>query len=311
MRVLVTGGSGYLGSAVVRHLLAAGHHVGAVVRRAEAGLPGDVELHHGDVLDADTLPPAVRGVDAVVHLAAITRLRESFAQPSRYYRLNVGGTANLLEALGAAAASKAMVPRFVFASTGGVYGAPEQQPISEDTPPNPANPYADSKLAAERLIGWQVATGSLAAATLRVFNIAGADHGHADPDDTRLIPCAVAAAAGDVPHLDLYGAGTDVRDYVHVSDVARAFVAAVEAVEPGKYDVFNVGATPASAADVVNVVAEVSGKKVPVVHHPAHAGEAPELRADTSRIRRELSWQPRSSELLQIVSDQWSAARGA
>lgn len=307
MRVLVTGGSGYLGKAVVRTLLAAGHHVGVLVHRTEAGLPGDAEPHHGDLLDPDTLLPAVRGADAVVHLAAITRVRESIAHPARYYRLNVGGTANLLEALGAAAASKTMVPRFVFASTGSVYGAQVQQPIDERVVPQPANPYTASKFAGEQLVGWQAATGLLAAASLRIFNVAGADSGHGDTDDTRLIPCAVAAAAGRIPRVDVYGDGSAVRDYVHVSDVARAFLSALEAVAPGVHDVFNVGATAASTNDVIEAVAEAAGARVPVQHHPPHPGELHELRSDSSLIRRRLDWMPQRSAIARIAADQWAA----
>jgi UDP-glucose 4-epimerase len=308
VRVLVTGASGYLGSAVVRQLLEADHHVGVLVHRAEPRHPDDVEFHHGDVLDPASLPPAVRGVDAVVHLAALTRVRESFEQPARYYRANVGGSANLLEALDGAASSRGIRPRLVLASTGSVYGTPQRQPIGEDTPPDPQNPYADSKVATERLVGWQAAQGSLAAATLRIFNIAGADHGVADPEETRIIPRVAAAALGRIPQVDVYGDGTAIRDYVHVSDVASAFTAALEYVEAGRHDVFNVGATPASVIDILRTAADITGVRVPVVHHAAHPGEAAELRADTGRIRQRLSWSPSRSGLRRIIEDQMHGA---
>lgn len=206
MLVLVTGASGYLGRAVVGCLAAAGHHVRPLA---------------GDLLAPDSLAPAVAGVDAVIHLAARTRVRESFEDPVRYYQVNVTGALNLLGVLAGGT-------RFVFASTASVYGTPASQPISEDCPTDPANSYAASKAAAESAIGWACEPGRIAATTLRLFNLAGATGGRGDPDPTRILPRAIAAATGTLPHVDINGTGATIRDYVHVTDAAAAFVLALD-----------------------------------------------------------------------------------
>jgi UDP-glucose 4-epimerase len=283
MVVLVTGASGYLGRAVVSSLAAAGHQVRALA---------------GDILEA--LGPAVAGVDAVVHLAALTRVRSSFEEPIRYFQVNVTGTLNLLEAV-------APGTRFVFASSASAYGTPISQPIKEDCPLNPLNPYAASKAAAESALGWAATTGRVSATTLRVFNLAGAVDGHGDPDPTRILPRAVAAAAGTLSHVDINGPGSAIRDFVHISDAAAAFVMALESDSAG-HRVYNVGAIPASVNDILAATRDLTGKPVPVVHHPAHPGEAPDLRADTTRIRTELGWSPTHTTLTPLIRDQWHAA---
>lgn len=305
MRVLVTGASGYLGRAVVAELHAAGHDVSAFVHRTSFPDASGVELHHGDLLDEDAVAAAVRGVDAVVHLAGLTRVRESVEHPGRFYRLNVGGTATLLEALASAAAVRGSAPRFLLASTAAVYGAPVDQPISEDTPTDPRNPYAATKVAAEQLLTWAANSGQVAVSSLRIFNAAGAVTGHRDTDDTRIIPRVVGAATGAVSHVDVFGDGSAVRDYVHVSDVGRAFVTALESSCPGTHEVFNVGATPSSVADILEAAARVTGKEIPVTHKPANPAESPELRADATRLRAR-GWEPRSSGLDRLIDDQWN-----
>lgn len=310
MRVLVTGASGYLGRAVVHVLHNAGYRVSALVHHASPAFPDTVEVHHGDVCDRDTVLPAVRGVDAVVHLVALTHGRESVEHPARFVRINTGGTANVLDALESVAAAHGACPRFVFTSTGAVYGTPERQPIAEDEVFAPQNPYAASKIAAEQLVSWQARAGSVATMTLRIFSLAGGFNGHADPDESRIIPRAIAAAAGRVSHVDINGDGSVVRDYVHVVDAATAVLAALEAAEPGQHRAFNVGATPASVGDIVKTVESVTGCEVLVAHHPAHSGDAPELRADTTAIRCELGWKPTRSALEDLVRDQWEAGGG-
>ena len=303
MRVLVTGAGGYLGRAVLASLFASGHQPVGLVRRDEPDIEG-VTWRRGDVLDS--LREVTRDVDAVVHLAALAGVRCAYAEPTRYYRVNVVGALNLLDAL----ADRPDRPaRLLLASTVGVYGTPTRQPITEDTPTDPKNPYAASKLAAEQAIAWQVATGGLGAAVLRICNIAGGVDGHGDPDDSRLIARACAVAGGRIPKLDVYGDGGAVRDFVHVFDVARAFVAALDVCEPGLCRTINIGATAASVAEVVAATRRVTGNEVPVVWHPAHPGEVRELRADTARARETLGWLPIRSELDRIVSDQWAAER--
>lgn len=235
--------------------------------------------------------------DAVVHLAGIGRVRESFEDPLLYYSVNVGGTLNLLKALKG--------QRFLFASTAGVY-RPSPDPLTEESAREPSSPYAATKAAAEDLVAWAARSGQIGATTLRLFNVAGGG----DTDTSRVVTRAVAAAAGSVPGMDVYGDGTAVRDFVHVRDVASAFVVALEACTVGESAVYNVGATPASVRDVLGAVEEVSGRSVDVTWLPAHPGEVRSLRADVSRLRA-LGWTPAHSSLAEIVSDQWRASAPA
>lgn len=301
MRVLVTGATGYIGRAVVEQLLAAGHEPRALTH---VDVPDGIESVPGDLLDRASLALAVADTDAVIHLAGLTQVRESFEQPLRYYEVNVAGTLNVLNVLAAARGHVDAPPRMVFVSTASVYGTPSDQPITEDCPRNPANPYAATKAAAEDAVGWTVSAGQIGAATLRIFNAAGGD----DRTGTRLLTKAVAVAAGRLESVTVFGDGSAIRDFVHVKDIARAAVLALEHCEVGRYDVFNVGATPASVRDVLDSVERVTGREVPVVHEPAHPGEVREIRADTTRIRTTLGWAPEHSALDRLVRDQWHAS---
>jgi UDP-glucose 4-epimerase len=307
MRTLVTGATAYVGWAVVHELCARGHEVRVLAHELTRPFPDGVDVRTGDLLSEASLRDAVDGVDAVCHLAARSRVREAAAHPTRVWRLNVTGTINVLDALAVSAARTGVVPRLVFTSTGAVYGTPTEQPISEQTLLLPVNPYGASKVAAEQIIGWQAATGSLAAVSLRIFNAAGAVAGHADPDPTRIIPKAVAVAAGCEPTVVVNGDGSAVRDFVHVADIARAIALALDAATPGEHRVYNLGAVPASVADVIASVERVTARPVPVEHRPAYAGEAPVLRADTTRIRHELGWTPEHTVIDDLVRDQWIA----
>lgn len=309
MRVLVTGAFGFVGTAVVSRVAAAGHHVVAlthgdprVVRPATAA----AEVVYGDVLKPDDMAKAVLGVDAVCHLAAMTRVRESFDQPDLYFAVNVDGTRNLMEAAVSEARKLEKPVRFVHASTGAVYGTPESQPITEDVTPAPTNPYGESKLAADTLL-LNCAEDMLGVVILRAFNIAGASGGHADDDLTRIIPKAIAVARGDANVLQVNGDGTAVRDFVHVDDLARAFVAALATASPGRREVVNVGATPASVAQIIAAVEDATGQTLRLEHLPPKP-EPPCLLADTSRIQHLLGWQPERSDLKTIIEDAWAAA---
>ncbi|MFB7866152.1 NAD-dependent epimerase/dehydratase family protein [Streptomyces sp. NPDC056069] len=307
MRVLVTGAYGFVGNAVVRRLAEAGHEVVALTHR-----PSDVPLPelpvsrvvYGDIRDKTALAGALHGVVGVCHLAALTRVRESFDHPEEYHDVNAGGTVALLDAL--ATASPNLTPRVILGSTAAVYGAPERQPISEDTVPAPSNPYGVSKLAADDALRARAEAGEVEAVSLRCFNISGAVSGVGDADESRIIPKAVAVAAGRYPHLDMNGEGDAVRDFVHVDDLARAYVLALETSTLAPYRLYNVGATAASMREIVDTVARVTGKAVPVVHRPPQP-EPPRLIADISRITTELGWKPERSSLEALVSDAWSA----
>jgi UDP-glucose 4-epimerase len=306
MRVLVTGASGFLGHAVVQALLDAGHDVTALSRTGK-GLPtGLAGSFVGDVCTPEVVDEAVRDADAVCHLAALARVRDSFAQPAAYWSTNTSGTINVLRAL-AESATTSQPKRVVLASTGAVYGTPERQPISEDESTNPGNPYAASKLAADRAAADIAATGLLGAVSLRAFNIAGGAQSCGDDDTTRLIPKIMAVQAGRAGELVVNGDGSAVRDFVHVEDMADAFVRALAACTPGQWTAYNVGSgRRTEVRDVIATASDVIGRPVPVRHQPA-APEPPVLLCDPSRISRELGWQARKSDLRQIVSDAWSA----
>jgi UDP-glucose 4-epimerase len=296
MRVLVTGAAGYIGYAVGRRLVAAGHEVDGLVRR-DAGLPDGVRAVHGDLLVPDGLP---RGpYDGVCHLAALTRVRESFERPLRYFAANVQGTVNLLESVAA--------DRVVLGSTAAVYGTPERQPIPESEGTAPASPYGASKLAAEQAVRFHARTGAAGAVVLRTFNVAGSVDGRIDPDATRLIPKALAVAAGHAPLLEINGDGLAVREYLHVDDLAAACVRALEAVRPGEDRLYNVGSGAGAAVhEVVTAVERATGRPVPTRRRPARP-EAPVLLCDAAAIRADLGWRPVRSALPEIIAGSWDA----
>lgn len=311
MRVLVTGASGYVGWAVVHELRARGHEIVALVHESSVTFPDDVDVRAGSLTSEASLRDAVAGADGVVHLAARSTVRDSVANPTRVWRTNVTGTLNLLDALGVESARTGVPARLVFTSTGAVYGTPAQQPIAESAPLVPLNPYGASKVAAEQIIGWQAATGGLGAVTLRMFSAAGAVNGRADRDLSRIIPKVAAVAAGVEPVVTVNGDGSAIRDFVHVADIATAVALALDAATPGSHQVYNLGAVPASVADIIAATERVSGRPVAVEHRPANASEAPELRADTTKVRTELGWSPTRTSLDDLVADQWAVASSA
>jgi UDP-glucose 4-epimerase len=305
MRVLVTGATGFLGRAVVGQLTMAGH---SVVGFARTPRPCGCELLTGDILDQAALNHAMEGVDAVCHLAALTPVRQSFEEPLRYFRVNVTGTLNLLDAMRAEVRRNPRTVRLVFASTGAVYGTPKTQPITEAQQPAPGSPYAASKLAAEAAVGYEALLGAISAATLRTFNVAGAADGYGDPDTSRIIPKTLLVAAGQADRLKVNGDGSAIREYTHVADMARACVLSLDSsVGSAGHRTYNVGSgTCVSVREVIETTERVTGRPVPV-HWGPSANEPPELRADSSRIRAELGWQPARSDLETIISDAWHA----
>lgn len=274
----MTGATGYVGRAVVRELRVHGHE--PILSRQRLSEPfGPIDA------------------DAVIHLAGTARVRESFEDPLSYYAVHVGGTLNLLKALEG--------QRFLFASTAAVY-RPSADPLTESSVREPASPYAASKAAAEDLVAWAARSGRIGATTLRLFNVAGGG----DTDTSRVITRAVACAAGQAPGMEVYGDGSAVREFVHVRDVASAFVTALEACEVGTSAVYNVGGTSASVREVLSTVEEVTGRSVDVTWRPAHPGEVKVQRADVTKLRA-LGWEPSHSTLKEIVSDQWLASAPA
>lgn len=310
MRVLVTGATGFLGHAVVAALAARGHEVVALSRTGSRVPEASAACVRGDIRQADTLASAVAGVEAVCHLAALARVRESLTDPLAYWQTNTVGTINLLQAL--AATSTTTAPKcLVLASTCLVYETAGAHPIDESAPTAPSNPYGASKLAADQAAAHLAATGVLGAVSLRAFNIAGASGSAVDRDETRLIPKILAVQAGRAAELVVNGDGSAVRDFVHVADMADAVVRALDACTPGTWRAYNVGSGHRTAVrDVIAAAQEVTGRPVPVRHRPA-APEPPVLLADSTRIRTELGWQPRRSQIRQILTDAWSALASA
>ncbi|MET8053918.1 NAD-dependent epimerase/dehydratase family protein [Streptosporangium sp. NPDC005286] len=307
MHVLVTGGLGYLGHAVTLDLLAADHQVTVLTRgHTDAGRHAGVGLVEGDVRDRGRIREIVAAgrFDAVCHLAAVSRGRDSFADPLTYYDVNVVGTLNLLMALDDIRES---VPpaRFVFTSTDKVYGSQHVGAISEDLEPHPESPYAASKVGAEQLVAAYAATGAIGAVTLRCFNIAGAANGRTDTDTARIIPNVFRALTGELPYITLNGDGSAVRDFVHILDVATAMRLSLAAVKVGKHRVYNIGSgTASSMAQVVATAEAVTGLPVPVRKAPPKR-EPQILTADNSRAVKELGWLPERSGLTEMIADAW------
>jgi UDP-glucose 4-epimerase len=304
MRVLVTGASGFVGYAVAAVLTQRGHTVLGLTRSATSALPDHVKRVHGD-LSPGCLRAALADIDGVCHLAARTRVRESRTDPLGYWETNVGGTLALLHAMNATGTR-----RLVLASTCGVYGDQVAQPINESATAAPTSPYGTSKLAADNAAMDLAGTGAIGAVSLRAFNIAGALPGHPDPDETRLIPRMMAVQRGTAAELVVNGNGDAIRDFVHLADMADAFALAVEACEPGTARVYNIGSgRPTRVRDVISTVEQVTGRPVARRHVPP-ADEPQRLLADSRTIQADLGWNPRRSDLREIVEDAWAAARG-
>lgn len=315
MNLLVTGGAGYIGSVVADQLLKAGHEVAVFDNLStgdERAVPEDARLVRGDLLDSETLNGVLaEGFDGVLHFAALSRVEESVEQPARYYRTNVCGTLNLLDAM---RASK--VPRLVFSSTAAVYGQSEEVPVRESAPTRPANPYGSSKLAVDRLIGYETAVGQLAAVSLRYFNVAGASRrfgGVYKPGVTQLIPIVLRVAAGHERTVRIYGTdyptpdGTAIRDYIHVEDVARAHLLALEAAGPGSHKVYNLGnGSGYSVREVIETARRVTGRRIEIVEVPRRPGDPATVVAASDKIRSELGWKPEKPDLDTMIFDAWS-----
>ncbi|MEU8209996.1 NAD-dependent epimerase/dehydratase family protein [Micromonospora sp. NPDC049044] len=309
MHVLVTGGLGFLGRAVARDLLAAKHRVTVMTRgRGDRTAPSGVELVTGDIRDRARVAEIVQegGYDGVVHLAALTSGRDSFADPLGYFDVNATGTLNLLMALDAARTTTAPAA-LVFASTNIVYGSQHHGALSEDLDPHPESPYAASKVAAEHMVAAYAATGAIGAVILRPFNIAGAVDGVTDTDGARIIPNVFRAITGELDQVTLNGDGAAVRDFVHVADVAVAVRLALTACTPGISQTINIGSgIGTSMANVVATVEQIAGKSV-IVHSQPPKPEPPELVADVGRAQTVLGWTPEKSKIGDILADAWES----
>jgi UDP-glucose 4-epimerase len=314
LRVLVTGGAGYIGSVVTEELLNDGHevvvfdslykgHRGAVVEGAE--------FVEGDLADGARVREALRaqGTEAVIHMAADSLVGESVTDPAKYYRNNVSAGLSLLDAM-----RECGVTRLVFSSTAAVYGEPEKQPVEETDALRPTNPYGETKLAFERALHWYEGAYGLRYASLRYFNAAGATErcGEVHSPETHLIPIVLQAASGRRTHVEVYGEdyptrdGTCVRDYIHVIDLARAHVAALSILE-GRSAVYNLGCggDGYTVRQVIDAAREVTGRDIPVRVGARRAGDPAVLVASSEKIQSELGWSPRFQNLRAIIESAW------
>jgi UDP-glucose-4-epimerase GalE len=318
MRVLVTGGAGYIGSHAVRALIAAGHEP-TVLDDLSSGhadaLPPSVALERLDVTRPGALAGAVEGsgAEAILHFAARVQVGESVAHPDKYWSTNVGGMIRVIEV-----ASARRLP-VVFSSTAAVYGEPEQSPISVEHPCRPANPYGASKWIGEQMLGEAARAHRFGAACLRYFNAAGADveAGLAERHDpeTHLIPLALRALDGGAP-LSIFGTdwptpdGTCIRDYVHVIDLADAHVRALDRIRDGTRLTVNLGGgRGTSVRQVLDTIARASGRPVPASIAPRRPGDVATLVADVSAAQRLLGFDPTRSSIDQIVADALASRR--
>jgi UDP-glucose 4-epimerase len=314
VKLLVTGGAGYIGSIVAQQLLQGGHDVTVLddlSRGHREAVPPGAELIEASLLDEAATHKALRGAgfDGVMHFAALALVAESVSHPERYHRGNVVGTLNLLDAM-----RENGTERLVFSSTCAVYGEPDSVPIREDFPTAPVNAYGNSKLAVDRMIGDECRAHGLGAASLRYFNVAGASGplGEDHEPETHLIPLILRAAAGRTDHVKVFGTdyptrdGTAVRDYIHVEDLGVAHLLALQACTPGRHRIYNLGTGDGySVREVVEAARRVTGRKIPAREEPRRAGDPPELVASSGRIREELGWEPRKG-LDEMIADAWA-----
>jgi UDP-glucose 4-epimerase len=267
-----------------------------------------------DLLEQDAVMALLtEGFDGVLHFAALALVGESVLHPERYWRTNVGGTLNLLEAMNSAG-----VDRLVFSSTCAVYGEPDDVPIPETAPLRPINAYGASKLAVDQMIGHFCTAHVLGAVSLRYFNVAGASGqlGEDHRPETHLIPNILRAALGHNSYVEIYGTdyptpdGTAIRDYIHIDDLSHAHLLALEANRPGEHQIFNLGnGSGFSVREVIAAAERVTGAEIPKRETDRRPGDPPMLVAASERIRSELGWVPHKPELEEIVADAWAFAR--
>jgi UDP-glucose 4-epimerase len=312
VRLLVTGGAGYVGSVTAAELLRRGHEV-VVIDDLSTGyadqVPPGATFVQGDIADAG---PVLDGVDAVLHFAARSLVAESVRAPEAYWSTNVCSTRALLDAMRAAG-----VNRMVYSSTAATYGEPDEVPIREDAAARPTNPYGASKLAVDHMLDSEAVAHGLAAASLRYFNVAGADGelGERHDPETHLIPIVLQVVTGQRDAIDVYGEdyptpdGTCIRDYVHVVDLADAHVRALETARPGSHRVYNLGSGSGySVREVIDAVRRVTGHPVPARSAARRPGDPARLVASNDRAREELGWAPTRS-LDDMVADAWALVR--
>lgn len=315
MRILVAGGAGYIGSNMTAILADAGQEpivYDNLSKGHKAAIKGR-ECVEGDLADFDLLVKTLkdRRIEAVMHFAAFIEAGESVSNPLKYYQNNVCNTQVVLSAM-----EKAGVGKFVFSSTAAVFGNPEKIPITEQTPKDPINPYGETKLAVERMCHHQAVTGKLHYVALRYFNACGAGNncqlGEDHRPESHLIPLAIFAAMGKADSIKIYGTdyptkdGTCIRDYIHIEDLCKAHLLALEKLDKQAEMTYNLGlGTGYCVREVIDTVKKVSGKNFKVVETNRRPGDPPALVCDSTKAKNELGWQPKWTNLEKIVESAW------
>jgi UDP-glucose 4-epimerase len=317
VKLLVTGGAGYVGSVCAARLVEAGHDV-VVVDDLSTGhadaVPDGCRFVEGDI--AELAGSVLRdGFDGVLHFAARSLVGESMQEPAKYWNGNVVTSLRLLEAM-----REHGVPRLVFSSTAATYGEPDEVPIRETAPPRPTNTYGSTKLAIDLAMASYADAHGLAAVSLRYFNVGGAHgrFGERHTVETHLIPIVLQVAMGQREQVQIYGEdwptedGTCVRDYIHVTDLADAHLLALDQAIPGDHRIYNLGSgTGFSVRQVIDTCRQVTGHRIPAAVAPRRAGDPAVLVASSDRARQELGWQPQHADLAGIVTDAWEFTRAA
>ncbi len=317
MKILVTGGTGYVGSPVVHELKKAGAKLAVydnLVYGHRQALPKDVRLVKADLLKPKALANLFEEFepDAVLHFAAYTYVGESVLDPEKYYRNNVIGSLNLLEAM-----KRFGVRRIIFSSSAAVYGQPKSVPIKEDAELSPTSPYGETKLMIEEMLRAFDAAHGIKSVCLRYFNAAGADLefglGEDHDPECHLIPLVMKVALGQSPEIKVFGDdydtpdGTCIRDYIHIKDLARAHILALDKLMKGSASsVYNLGnGTGTSVKEIIEAAKRVSGRKVATKVSPRRAGDPAKLIASYDKAKKELGWKPERSDVDTIISDAW------
>src|SRR5881394_890962 len=314
MKILVTGGAGYIGSVVTEELLNDGHDVVVfdnLVKGHRAAVNPRAKFVQADLMDSDALRRALKEnqIEAVIHMAAHSLVGESVEQPSKYFENNVVAGLKLIDAMRDCGVSK-----LVFSSTAATYGEPEKQPIEETDPTHPTNPYGESKLAFERALPWYERAYGLRYASLRYFNAAGASKqfGEQHDPETHLIPLVLQAANGTRADVQIFGDdyptrdGTCVRDYIHVIDLARAHILALNILGE-RSAIYNLGCggDGYTVKEVIDAACEVTGREIKTRVTPRRAGDPAVLIASSDKIKREFGWKPQFQDLRLIVQSAW------
>lgn len=311
MKVLVTGGAGYVGTVVSSQLLQAGHEVvvlDSLATSRQDYVPVGAEFVRGDVADIAKLFSRHDGLEAVIHCAGLIAAGESMADPAPYWQANTSQSLSLLAGM-----RQLGIERLIFSSTAAVYGNPASQPIAETASTNPTNVYGMTKLVIDQAIASYCQAYGLAAISLRYFNVAGAEgpHGERHQHETHLIPLALAAAATAKPFM-VYGQdyptddGTCIRDYIHVGDLARGHLLALDRLTAGQHAIYNLGSGSGySVRQIVEAINAVTHKQLDIHFGQRRAGDPPKLVADIDKAARQLGWRPHKSDLARIIADAW------